>query len=266
MRLAIQHETHYEYSAPLQYSLQSLRLTPQASAHQTVLEWALDVPGKLFAERDGYGNDAHTWTLARRLWRGAIRAVGIVETHASPWLEDDAACPSPFVYLRATALTQPGPELAALGRGAFDHGVTEASAVAMARRVAQRVAYTPGVTSVRTGAAEALQTGGGVCQDQAHVFIAACRANGIPARYVSGYFYAPDAPSLASHAWVDVCADVAQRRWLSVDITHECLMDERHVRLAVGPDYAACLPIRGIRHGGGREAMRVSVEIRPSPA
>ena len=36
----------------------------------------------------------------------------------------------------------------------------------------------------------------------------------------------------------------------------------RHVRLAVGPDYAACLPIRGVRHGGGKEAMRVNVAIR----
>jgi hypothetical protein len=35
------------------------------------------------------------------------------------------------------------------------------------------------------------------------------------------------------------------------------------VRLAVGPDYAACLPIRGIRHGGGDEAMRVRVAIQP---
>jgi len=103
-----------------------------------------------------------------------------------------------------------------------------------------------------------------VAQDQAHVFIAACRANGVPARYVSGYFYAPESPALASHAWADVCVDTDRRRWLSVDVTHECLMDERHVRLAVGPDYAACLPIRGVRHGGGEEAMRVRVEIRPT--
>jgi len=57
---------------------------------------------------------------------------------------------------------------------------------------------------------------------------------------------------------------VAAHRWLSIDITQGCLMDERHVRLAVGPDYAASLPIRGIRHGGGKEAMRVSVDIRSS--
>jgi transglutaminase-like putative cysteine protease len=103
-----------------------------------------------------------------------------------------------------------------------------------------------------------------VCQDQAHVFIAACRAHGVPARYVSGYFYAPQSPMLASHAWADVCLDPQHGRWLGVDVTHGCLMDERHVRLAAGPDYAACLPIRGVRHGGGEEAMRVRVDIQPA--
>lgn len=95
MKLNIEHETHYEYSAPLHYSLQSLRLTPQGTAHQTVVHWALQVPGKLFAQRDGYGNNAHTWSLARRLWRGAIKATGLVVTHASPWLDDEAGCLSP---------------------------------------------------------------------------------------------------------------------------------------------------------------------------
>ena len=262
MKLRIEHKTHYEYSAPLHYTLQSLRLTPKASAHQTVVHWALQVPGKLFAERDGYGNDAHTWTLARRLWRGDIRATGLVVTHASSWLVDDTACPSPLVYLRPTQLTPTHASFAELGAGVFNQGVTERAALDLADRVLERVKYKSGETDVKTTALDALRLGAGVCQDQAHVYIAACRAQGVPARYVSGYFYAPASPALASHAWADVCVDAASRRWLSVDITHGCLMDERHVRLAVGPDYAACLPIRGIRHGGGKEAMRVSVDIR----
>ncbi|HEX6708585.1 MAG TPA: transglutaminase family protein [Albitalea sp.] len=264
MKLDIQHETHYEYSAPLRYSTQSLRLTPQPSAHQTVLRWALQVPGKLFAQRDGYGNEAHTWTLARRLWRGAIHAAGLVETHASPWLVDAPALPSPLLYLRPTALTPFDRQLLNIGAQALDGAPAERNLLALARLVRERVAYRHGVTDVMTSAVDALDIGAGVCQDQAHVFIAACRARGVPARYVSGYFYAPDSPALASHAWADVCIDIPGRLWLSVDVTHGCVMDDRHVRLAVGPDYAACLPIRGVRHGGGEEAMRVSVQIRPA--
>jgi transglutaminase-like putative cysteine protease len=260
MKLTIQHVTHYDYSAPLQYALQSLCLTPQASAHQTVHEWSLSAPAPLFAQRDSYGNLAHTWSLARRSYGSAVRAVGTVETHASPWLVDDAVPPQ--LYLRNTPLTATDDRLLALGRTHFADGVDEASAMALARAVMQRVRYQAGATTVQTTALQAWELGGGVCQDHAHVFIAACRANGVPARYVSGYFYAPDEADLASHAWVDVCVDAPQHRWLSIDVTHGCLIDERHVRLAVGLDYRACSPIRGIREGGGDETMRVRIHIR----
>lgn len=260
MKLSIQHETRYDYSTPLQYVLQTLCLTPQGSAHQTVHDWALSAPGPLFAQKDGYGNLAHTWTLARRARSGAIRASGTVETHASPWLEPDGL-PS-HLYLRSTELTAHDDRLRALGRVHLGDGVNERSAIALADAVLQHLPYTPGLTEVSTTAVEAWSLGGGVCQDHAHAYIAACRANGVPARYVSGYFYAPDAPHLASHAWVDLCLSLTEPRWLSLDVTHRCLMDERHVRLAVGLDYSACSPIRGVREGGGDESMRVRIDIR----
>jgi len=260
MKLNIQHVTHYDYSAPVQYALQSLCLTPQASAHQTVHDWTLSAPAPLFAQRDGYGNMAHTWSLAQRLYASSVRAGGMVETHASPWLADDAV--PPRLYLRITPLTAADDRLLALGRAHLADGVDEASAMTLADAVLRRVRYKAGATSVSTTALQAWELGGGVCQDHAHVFIAACRAVGVPARYVSGYFFAPDEPDLASHAWVDVCMDELAHRWLSIDITHGCLMDQRHVRLAVGLDYAACSPIRGIREGGGDETMRVRIDIR----
>ena len=94
--------------------------------------------------------------------------------------------------------------------------------------------------------------------------IDACRDNPFPKQgtcYVSGYFYAANEPDLASHAWADICLDVAQRRWVSIDITHSCLIDQRHVRLAMGTDYDACPPIKGVRQGGGEESMTVSITI-----
>ncbi|MET0335311.1 MAG: transglutaminase family protein, partial [Rhizobacter sp.] len=200
----------------------------------------------------------------RRMYASAVRAGGTVETHASPLLVDNAAPPQ--IYLRATALTAPHVPVTALGRAHLARGVDEASALALACAVLQRVRYRPGTTDVSTTAIEAYELGGGVCQDHAHVYLAACRASGVPARYVSGYFYAPDAPHLASHAWVDVCVEPDAHRWLSVDITHACLMDERHVRLAVGLDYAACSPIRGVREGGGDETMRVRIDIHEATA
>jgi transglutaminase-like putative cysteine protease len=267
MRLSIQHETRYDYSAPLRYALQSLCLTPQGSAHQTVHHWSLTAPGPLFARHDGYGNLAHTWSLATRERSGSVRAQGLVETHAEPCLTDRTVPPQ--VYLRPTPLTTPGAPLLEMARTVFADAATQAMdgplALRLADEILRRVPYVPKRTTVLTTAAEALRLQGGVCQDHAHLFVAACRAQGLPARYVSGYFHAPDAAHLASHAWADVCIDVAQGRWLSVDVTHRCLMDDRHVRLAVGPDYAACPPVRGIREGGGDESMRVDIQIRQQP-
>jgi len=263
MKLHIWHETRYDYSAPLTYALQSLCLTPQASAHQTVFHWTLTAPGPLFARHDGYGNLAHTWTLSTRARSGVVSAQGTVETHASSCLVDPFVPPQ--LYLRPTALTTPDPALSELGRVAAAAAGPDrdgAWALTLAREILQRVPYRAQVTTVLTTAAEALALQGGVCQDHAHIFVAACRAHGLPARYVSGYFHAPDALHLASHAWADVCIDVPNGLWLSVDVTHACLMDERHVRLAVGPDYTACAPIRGIREGGGEESMKVDIQIR----
>ncbi len=267
MKLRIEHETHYEYSAPLQYALQHLCLTPQGSAHQEVLEWSLCAPAPLYAQRDGYGNLAHSWSLARQrhgrnLYRGSVRANGLVATRGSPWLEDGPGDPHPALYLRPTPLTAADARLSALGRAHLAGAPDVAAVLGLAAAVRAAVRYEAGVTHVRTSAREALDQGAGVCQDQAHVFIAACRAAGVPARYVSGYFHSPRAAELASHAWADVCIDAATRRWLSVDITHDALMDERHVRLAVGPDYRACAPVRGVREGGGEESMRVHVLVR----
>jgi len=116
---------------------------------------------------------------------------------------------------------------------------------------------------VTSTAAQALQLAHGVCQDQAHVFIACCRARGVPARYVSGYVYPGDAPHSASHAWADVY--LADHGWISIDVTHRMFASDSLCRLAVGRDYMSASPVRGVRIGGGEESMDVRVNIRPFP-
>lgn len=133
----------------------------------------------------------------------------------------------------------------------------------LSQGIADTVRYQKNSTNVETTALQAFRSGAGVCQDQAHVMVAICRSLGLPARYVSGYFYAANEPDLASHAWAEVCLDVDQRRWASIDITHSCLIDQRHVSLAVGTDYNACPPIKGVRRGGGAEEMQVDITIVP---
>ncbi|MEO7400397.1 MAG: transglutaminase family protein [Polaromonas sp.] len=272
MKLHIQHITDYRYTEPLRYALQTLWLTPQSGAAQTVHFWSVGAPEKLFAQRDAFGNTVHSYTFVGQVadnvrW-SLVNAAGNVETQGIAEFTDDASLPLPQLYLRATELARPHPLLAEFGRRfvtwqATGQALDLNELLALSQGVAVAVSYQKYSTDVTTTALQAFESGSGVCQDQAHVMVAICRSLGIPARYVSGYFYAANEPDLASHAWADVCLDVASRRWVSIDVTHSCLIDERHVRLAMGTDYNACPPIKGVRHGGGLESMTVKIAIEP---
>ncbi len=271
MKLHVRHTTDYRYTEPLRYALQTLWLTPQSGPAQTVHFWSLGAPQKLFAQSDAFGNTINSYTFvgkdADNVRWSLVNAAGDVETFGVAEFIDPETLPHPYFFLRATHLAEPHWQLAEFGRR-FIRQSTEGKAdlnalLALSQGVAGAVSYQKNSTSVTTTALQAFQAGAGVCQDQAHVMVAICRSLGIPARYVSGYFYAANEPDLASHAWVDVCLDVAIRRWVSIDVTHSCLIDERHVRLAMGTDYNACPPIKGVRQGGGKESMTVDITIQP---
>lgn len=271
MKLHVRHVTDYRYTEPLRYALQTLWLTPQSGPAQTVHYWSLGAPQKLFAQRDAFGNTIHAYTFVGKdsdnvRW-SLVNAAGDVETLGVAEFTDEPTLPPPYFFLRATHLAEPHFKLAQFGRQFISQstdGTADLQALlALSQGVADAVSYRKDSTSVTTTALEAFEAGNGVCQDQAHVMVAICRSLGYPARYVSGYFYAANEPDLASHAWVDVCLDVASRRWVSIDVTHSCLIDERHVRLAMGTDYNACPPIKGVRQGGGEESMTVDITICP---
>ena len=269
MKLHITHTTDYRYTQPLRYALQTLWLTPQSGAGQLVNFWSLGAPEKLFPQVDAFGNTTQSFTFigseADNVRWSLVNAAGQVETLGIAEFTDPDTLPHPAFFLRGTHLAEPHAMLAEFGRQflrAPSGGRTDLAALlALSAGVRETVSYLSGSTNVTTTALQAFVAGAGVCQDQAHVMVAICRSLGIPARYVSGYFYAPDAPDLASHAWCDVCLDVAARRWASIDVTHSCLIDQRHVRLAMGTDYNACPPAKGVRRGGGEESMTVTIKI-----
>ena len=272
MKLHIKHVTDYRYSEPLRYALQTLWLTPQSGPGQSVNFCSLGAPEKLFAQRDAFGNTINSYTFVGQVsdnvrW-SLVNAAGEVETLGVAEFVDAEQLPHPQFFLRSTDLAEAHPELGSFGRRFVRSQASSGKAdlaelLALSRGIAGAVSYKKNSTDVTTTALKAFEAGAGVCQDQAHVMVAVCRSLGIPARYVSGYFYAANEPDLASHAWADVCLDVAQRRWVSIDVTHSCLIDQRHARLAMGTDYNACPPIKGVRQGGGKESMTVTITIEP---
>jgi transglutaminase-like putative cysteine protease len=135
-------------------------------------------------------------------------------------------------------------------------------AVQLGRHVHATFSYDPDFTHVHTNASEAIRDHRGVCQDFAHVMIALCRSQGIPARYVSGYFYNGKTgdENEASHAWVEIF--LPHFGWKGFDPTHNREVDTRYIKLAIGRDYGDIKPVSGSYRGKGTQHMGVEVQIR----
>jgi transglutaminase-like putative cysteine protease len=127
--------------------------------------------------------------------------------------------------------------------------------------------YVPRSTRVDSPIDEAIVSGKGVCQDFAHTMIALLRHVRIPARYVSGYLYrsredhdrsTPD----ATHAWVDVL--LPHLGWVGFDPTNNLVAHHRHIRTAVGRDYADVPPTHGIFRGSTDSELYVAVQVEAS--
>ena len=263
MRVSIGHVSRYTYGDPARYSIQTLRLTPPSFAGQRVIEWNIAAPGIETATkfRDGFGNIVHLVTYAGDHSESLIIAKGVVETEDRSGVVQGLTEAVPLrVYLRETVLTTAGAAIRDLAQSAG-----QAQGVERFHRLMQvvrdRVDFQTGVTSAYTSAEQALASGHGVCQDHAHIFIAAARSLGVPARYVNGYFVSGTSePSEAHHAWAEVY--IAGLGWVGFDPANRICPTELYVRLATGLDSASAAPIRGTRRGGTNEALDVIVEVQ----
>lgn len=265
MQLHIHHETVYRYGEPVKRSVQNLRLTPRRDPVQRSLSWTISAPGRQHSQIDAYGNVVHLLTLDEPHREIRIVVNGVVETQDT----EGAALPdegklSPLTYLAETPLTRADEAIAAFATKHLAR-VTDrqSSLLKLTDSICEAVQYETGSTDVHESASRAFARGKGVCQDQAHVFIASCRTAGIPARYVSGYVYTGEKGHVASHAWVDAWLGKEQG-WMPIDVTNRTLVGGKHCRLAVGRDYLDACPVRGVRRGGGAEEMQVAVIVATS--
>jgi transglutaminase-like putative cysteine protease len=259
MQLRICHRTTYRYQQPVKYSAQTLRLTPRRDGEQHALAWSIQAPGRRAEQVDAHGNITHLLTLEEPHREISVVVSGIVEITRTRDVLREQALLSPLAYLAPTALTAASERIVGLARAHLEaQRPLRQRLYELAAGVCAGVRYRPGTTTVEDSAAAALERGEGVCQDQAHVLIACCRALGIPARYVSGYLCSAHAEEAASHAWVEAWLSEAQG-WHGIDVTHVQPAGAGHCRLAVGRDYLDAAPVRGVRRGGGAEVMDVSV-------
>jgi transglutaminase-like putative cysteine protease len=284
---AIRHTTSFKYETPVSESVMELRMRPASGGAQHCLQFEVDVQPKarVFAYCDFNGNWVHHFDIPRRHGDLVIVARAAVQLEAPPalpgslssdaWAEVDQWSergdhwlfrgPSHFAEW-TPALVDFASSIPAADRRASDPLTAVRSVMAA---IHGKFEYAPASTRVDSPIDDALITKRGVCQDFAHVMIAAIRRLGLPARYVSGYV-APrttdgtDPSAIATHAWVEVM--LPGLGWVGMDPTHNIPAGLRHVRVAIGRDYADVPPTRGVFKGSTKSKLAVSVEVTPGGA
>ena len=270
MRIRVDHKTVYRYQPPAKSVLQVLRLTPRSHEGQNVVRWRVsaeaDVEVQLRRGEDALGNITQTAFIQGPVTELVLRVEGEVETWETQGIVRGAAERfPPEAYLRETHLTAPTPEIVAFAKAA---GGKEGDMIARLHRLMMAIngamTFDAKPTQTTTTAAEAFALKRGVCQDFSHLFIAAARRMGAPARYVSGHL-APEGEMVeqeAAHAWAE--AYVPDLGWVGFDAANGLCPTASYVRIAIGLDYLGAAPVRGSRTGGGSETMDVSLRVSHS--
>ena len=293
MIYTLRHRTTYAYGNSVSFARCVLRLTPNSSPGQTVLQTALKVSPEptLYDERIGpFGEVMVTVMIDKPHEALVIEANSRIDVHAAPL--PYYAASQPWEQVRAAAFAAPGleangpavflyptkrtPKLAPIteyARISFPPGRPIIEAVAdLMTRIYHEFKYDPGATEVSTPVLEAFNARHGVCQDFAHIMICGLRGLGLPTSYISGYLRTipPEGqPRLegadATHAWITVwCGEGVG--WIGFDPTNAILAQNDHIELGVGRDYSDVAPIDGIILGGRQQILTVEVDVIPEEA
>jgi transglutaminase-like putative cysteine protease len=265
MRICVAHETIYRYETPSTGVIQTLRLTPRNHTGQYVVDWRIEISAdcRLEAHEDAFGNLIHAFSASGPISELRVMVEGEVETQDTAGVVRGAVERfPPSLFLRETELTRADAAIAAYA-AEFEHpdGGTLDMLHRLLSRVYADIACDTDAAKAGASAAEAFASKRCSCRELAHIFIAAARLRGVPARYVAGYFHRDDdaAGPESGHAWVE--AHVPGLGWIGFDPTNEVCVTDQHIRVAIGLDHLGAAPVRGAHYGGGREDLAVRLVV-----
>ncbi len=281
MRYNIRHVTRFTYESPVSESVMEVRMQPRSEGPQRCLEFMLATSPatRVLSYQEHSGNVVHHFDIPG--------SHSLLTISMEALIDCDAARPLPYrlgpgAWQQIDALTAGGEYWEYLAPSAFAHSTplleTFRSGLGLERgndpmvmlrrlmgEMFTRFEYAPQSTRVDSPIDDALKERRGVCQDFSHIFIALVRPLGIPARYVSGYLFrdvsSNDRSSDgATHAWVEVL--LPELGWVGFDPTNELIAADRHIRAAVGRDYADVPPTRGVYKGLSTVRNELAVAVR----
>ena len=286
----VRHRTTYRYRQDVAYSRLVAHLVPRATPHQSPLNFFVQTvpePVERFERTDFFGNPTDWLTIDEPHDVLDILAESQVHVDAPPEL-DPAAAPSweaaramfefpsqpqaldALQYTFDTPLTAGNAEVMAYAQRSFSRGRSLLScALDLNSRIHADFKYDKDATDTRTTVERVFELRAGVCQDLAHAGLAAVRAMGLAARYVSGYLLTHPPPGRerlivadASHAWFAVW--IPPFGWVDFDPTNDVVPGNEHITLAWGRDYGDVAPIHGIITGGSEHEVDVGVDVTPA--
>ncbi len=282
---SVRHITTFAYEPAVRESIMEVRVQPRNEAQQRCLTFSLDVnPGaNIMDYRDFLGNTVHHFDIPGRQVQIKITAQALVEVFPIP-------CPQPSEVGSWEDLDEnvsKGDYWEMLLPSHFAHSTDLlqqlAREILLERRQSplqtlmdlnetlyRTFAYVPHSTQVDSPIDDALRNRQGVCQDLSHIMIALVRELRVPCRYVSGYLFHGEedredrSPEGATHAWLE--AFLPGPGWVAFDPTNNLVGSDRHIRIALGRDYADVPPTRGVYKGDAESELSVVVIVSPAEA
>jgi transglutaminase-like putative cysteine protease len=265
--LKIEHRTSYRYEREVRNSKNEIRMTPTTTPWQTIPSAELIVdptPSHRAAYLDYFGTTVESFDVMAPHDHLDVVASAVVQLNRAPSERFPGVDVARAVeYLPQSPMIIWDGDVATLASTLLrDSSADTVRATIDWMRSA--MTYEPGSTEVGTPVADVLAARQGVCQDYAHLCCAILRLNGIPARYVSGYF-APrpletdESVEAESHAWVEALLPGAG--WLPIDPTNDVEPAERHVKVGHGRDYTDVVPFQGVHAGEAAQTLEVGVTI-----
>ena len=280
MRLYVLHKTHYRYPGPVRDSFNELRLHPLSNDWQKCESCFVSVlpTARMNQYLDLNGNLVHHFEILNDHSKLIIEGRSTILTQKRvdfdnlPYglsmrsLREVEASSEYRPYLQSSSYVEISPQV---WRLAVDVQGNSQDVFQTAYQIMEYIysnyQYAASTTSVDTHANEVIERKKGVCQDFAHVAIALCRCLGIPARYVSGYFYDPTRNQSmrgagASHAWIEVL--VNGQGWFGLDPTNNRVVDDNYIIISSGRDYRDVAPITGTYFGRLPDTLKVEVIVK----
>jgi transglutaminase-like putative cysteine protease len=274
----------FRYSSTISQSVMEVRMKPITEGIQHCLKFKLATTprARVLSYQDYLGNAVHHFDIPSSHSQLTVIAESLVHMGSpaplidklvpAAWKELDSIISKTDCadFLAPSQFARPAPSLpdlaAELGAILRDDPLTVVREIMAG--MSKSFAYCPRTTKVDSPIDQALEERKGVCQDFSHIMIALVRPLGIPCRYVSGYLFHRDedqgSGEDATHAWVE--ALLPGLGWIGFDPTNDVVAGERHIRVAVGRDYADVPPTRGVFQGDARSELSVAVQVAPSDA